>query len=198
MLKYMDEQNSEKNYLFGTDYFERVWEGMIDKAFGIEDKSKYFPKTHWIIRGGTGKEKNPLFPDSIMLYKGKHYVLDAKYYKYGQTGRVGDLPGSTDINKQITYGEYIAQNLKIPNEQLFNAFLLPYNMTDNKFNFDSAFENFGEAVSDWKNNMQNYERIQGILVDTRFLMYNYLTVSEKHINELANCIEETVHRKYVL
>lgn len=192
MLKYMDEQHSERETLFGTDYFEHVWEGMIDRAFGIEDKSKYFPKTHWIIRGDTDKEKSPLFPDSIMIYKGKHYVLDAKYYKYGQTGRIGDLPGSADINKQITYGEHIARTLEIPNEQLFNAFLLPYNMADNKFNFESVFENFGEAVSDWKGNTENYERVQGILVDTRFLMYNYLMMSEKYKKELVMCIERII------
>ena len=28
----------EKQYFFGTDHFENVWERMIDKAFGIEDK----------------------------------------------------------------------------------------------------------------------------------------------------------------
>ena len=195
MLKYLDEQDSDKNYLFGTDYFERVWEGMIDKAFGIENKSQYFPKTRWLIDHGEDKEKGSLFPDTIMIYKGKFYVLDAKYYKYGHTGKVDDLPSSADINKQITYGEYIAQHSKIPNERLFNAFLLPYNMNDNKFEFETVFGNFGESVGDWKENINHYERIQGILIDTRFLMYNYLTISEKHKNELAICIEQVINRK---
>ena len=62
MLRYMDVQSFEKDYLFGTD-----------------------------------KEKSSLIPDSIMIYKYKIYVLDAKYYKYGQTGNVDDLPGSADI-----------------------------------------------------------------------------------------------------
>ena len=195
MLKYMDEQNSEKNYLFGTDYFERIWEGMINKAFGIKDKTGYIPKTRWLFDYGKGKENSPLFPDSIMIYKDKIYVLDAKYYKYGQTGNTDDLPGSADINKQITYGEYIARHLQIPNEKLFNAFLLPYNMTDNKFAFESVFGNFGEAVGDWKDNTKNYERVQGIVVDTRFLMYNYLTISENYQKNLAKSIEKVCNRK---
>ena len=69
MLKYMDEQNLKKNYFYGTDYFERVWEGVIDKAFGIEDKSNYFPKTRWLLDYGTDKEKNSLISDTIMIYR---------------------------------------------------------------------------------------------------------------------------------
>ena len=32
------------------------------------------------------------------------FPSDAKYYKYGVTGNTRDLPESTSINKQITYG----------------------------------------------------------------------------------------------
>lgn len=194
MLKYMDAQSFEKDYLFGTDYFERIWESLIDKAFGIKDKSKYFPKTRWLLDYSTDKEKSSLIPDSIMIYKDKIYVLDAKYYKYGQTGNADDLPGSADINKQITYGEYIAKHLQIPNERLFNAFLLPYNKASNKFGIETVFGNFGEAVGDWKKNTKNYERVQGIVVDTRFLMYNYLKLSEKYLNKLATCVEQGSYR----
>ena len=42
-------------------------------------------------------------------------------------------------------------------------------MTDNKFSFETVFGNFGEAVGDWKENTKNYKRVQGIVVDTRFL-----------------------------
>ena len=107
-----------------------------------------------------------------MIYKGKLYILDAKYYRYGQTGNADDLPGSSDINKQITYGEYIAKYSQIPNERLFNTFLLPYNMTDSNLPFATVFGNFGETVGDCKDNTKNYERVQGIVVDTRFLMYS--------------------------
>lgn len=78
MLEYMDQKSSETQYFFGTDHFKNVWEKMIDKAFGIEDKTQYFQKTRWLLDYGHDKEKTPLYPDSIMIYKGKYYVLDAK------------------------------------------------------------------------------------------------------------------------
>lgn len=82
MLEYIDEKSSDTQYFFGTDHFENVWERMIDKAFGVEDKSQYFPKTRWLLDYGKDKEKRPLYPDSIMIYNNKYYVLDAKCYGY--------------------------------------------------------------------------------------------------------------------
>lgn len=67
MLEYMDEKSSDKQYFFGTDYFDRIWERMIDKAFGIEDKASYFPRTRWLLDYGANKVKTPLYPDSIMI-----------------------------------------------------------------------------------------------------------------------------------
>ena len=189
ILKYIDNENSNKDYFFGTDYFERVWEGMIDKAFGVNDKQKYFPESRWLLRQGFEKEKRALCPDSIMIYNDKFYVLDAKYYRYGFTGNVDHLPNSADINKQITYGEYIYNNFQIYEYKLFNAFLLPYNMNDNPFNLRAIFGNIGEAVGGWRKNDKFFERIQGIVIDTRFLMYNYLRMSDRYKQELSNTIE---------
>ena len=80
MLLYEDEKNDDKQYFFGTDFFERVWERMVDKAFGIEDKEQYFPRTRWLLDYGRNKKKPALQPDSIMIYGGKTYVLDSKLY----------------------------------------------------------------------------------------------------------------------
>ena len=195
MLKYEDQKGSEHRYFFGTDHFERVWEKMIDRAFGIEDKDKYFPRTRWLLDYGYDKVKTPLQPDSIMVYGDKFYVLDAKMYKYGWTGQADDLPNGPDINKQITYGEYIERRKNIPNERLFNAFIMPFNREDNLFGIDKNFGNVGEAVGDWRGNDKNYERIQGIVVDTRYLMYNYIGTPDEQKKELAECIEKVITRK---
>ncbi|MBH1939849.1 LlaJI family restriction endonuclease [Mobilitalea sibirica] len=194
MLVYIDERSSDKQYFFGTDFFENVWERMIDKAFGVEDKEQYFPRTRWLLDYGRDKEKRPLQPDTIMIYGDRCYVLDAKLYRYGWDPKPEHLPNSADINKQITYGEYIEQTRCLPNEKLYNAFIMPYNKENNLFMLNSNFGNIGEAVSDWKPNVKNYERIQGIVVDTRYLMYNYIGTSDQQKKEMAGCIEKVLTR----
>lgn len=194
MLRYIDGRNSDKQYFFGTDYFEKIWERMIDKAFGVDDKEQYFPRTRWLLDYGRDKIKKPLQPDSVMIYGDKYYVLDAKLYKYGWSAVPDHLPNGSDIYKQITYGEYIARTRKLPNEKLYNAFIMPFNKEDNLFRMTDNIGNIGEAVGDWKNNIKYYERIQGIVVDTRYLMYNYISMSDQQKKELASCIEKVVIR----
>lgn len=194
MLEYIDKHGTDTQYFFGTDRFDVVWEKMINKAFGIEDKERYFPRTKWLFGYGAEREKTPLYPDSIMIYGDHYYVLDAKYYRYGWTGNPDHLPNGTDINKQITYGEYIEKVHNIPNEKLFNCFIMPFNQVNNFFGIVSTIGNIGEAVGEWRYNpnnpkMKNYERIQGIVMDTRYLMYNYICTSEQQKKELAKCIE---------
>ena len=208
MLTYMDEQTDEKQYFFGTDFFERVWEKMIDRAFGIENKEQYFPRTRWLLDYSPTRETVPLQPDSIMVFSGKTYVLDAKLYRYGWSKNPEHLPNSSDISKQITYGEYVAQTRGIENENLYNAFIMPFNRDKNMFKvvveggeivpaIVGNIGNVGEAVGDWKPNLKYYERVQGIVVDTRFLMYNYISMSEAEKKELADAIEKVVERDSV-
>lgn len=208
MLIYMDEKTSEKQYFFGTDFFERVWEKMIDKAFGIEDKDRYFPKTRWLLDYGRNRTRTPLQPDSIMVYNGKYYVLDAKLYRYGCSGNPDHLPNGPDINKQITYGEYIERVKGIDSEVLYNAFIMPFNSAKNLFmeastdgelipSISGDIGNIGEAVGDWKPNPKKYERIQGIVMDTRFLMYNYIGMPDQQKQQLADAIQKVDARAQV-
>lgn len=194
MLEFMDEKTSDKQFYFGTDDFDHVWEKLIDCAFGERDKNRYFPRTRWLLDGGKYKEKRPLMPDTIMIYNGKYYVLDAKCYKYGWTGIPNHLPNGSSINKQITYGEYLEKYIGVKNDSLFNAFIMPYNMVKNYFEIDSIIGNVGEAVGDWRSNKKNYERIQGIVIDTRYLMYHYFGKPLKEKAALAECIETVLKR----
>lgn len=201
VLKYENEANSDKTYIFGTDYFEYVWQKMIDKAFGLNGKSQYFPRTKWLLNYGKERTKRPLQPDTIMVYNDKVYLLDAKLYKYGCSGDPDHLPNSSDINKQITYGEYIERAKGISGKKIYNAFIMPFDMKRNIFHEEDhndssmtgvkdTIKNIGEAVADWKPNPQHYERVQGIVMDTRFLLYNYMNMPERQKRKLIEEIEK--------
>lgn len=194
MLEYLDEKTSDKQFYFGTDDFDHVWERLIDRAFGERDKEKYFPRSRWLLDYGKYKEKHPLMPDTIMIYNGKYYVLDAKCYRYGVTGVPDHLPNGSSINKQITYGEYLEKHKCIDAGSIFNAFIMPFNMAKNYFHIDSPVGVIGEAVGDWRRNDKPYERIQGIVMDTRYLMYHYLGKPMKDRVALADCIEAVLNR----
>ncbi|QDY87093.1 LlaJI family restriction endonuclease [Mycoplasma anserisalpingitidis] len=200
MLKILEYKNTEadnKKYYFGTDKFEHIWEKMVDRVFGIqENKQEYFPRAFWKPKylSESSKKKRPLQPDSIMILNDKFYVLDAKYYHYGLTGNSDDLPNSSDINKQITYGEYID---KKKGHEPYNAFIMPFNRKSNIFGINEDMSNVAEAYGVWKSGedgecgTKKYEKIQGILVDTRFLMYHYSSNShDKYQEQLAKIIED--------
>lgn len=191
IIDFEGEKDSEKNYHYGTYRFEYVWEKMIDKAFGIENKADYFPKTSWYINGNRF-DNTSLEPDTIMLYGNNVYILDAKYYKYGVTGKAWDLPESTSINKQITYGEYVVNEEKFKKKhgndmKVYNAFLMPFDSLKYK---NKEMLKVGEAVSNWKNNTEKYQKIQGILIDVKTLMNINVRQEMKEIEKLVALIEE--------
>lgn len=71
---------------------------------------------------------------------------------------------------------------------------MPYNMAKNHFKLTSVVGNIGEAVGDWRYNKKYYERIQGIVMDARYLMYHYSGKPIKEKVALAECIEEVLGR----
>lgn len=193
IIDFEGDENSDKNYQYGTYRFEYIWEKMIDKVFGIEKKNDYFPKTAWYLNGSTYNNAS-LEPDTIMIYGTNIYILDAKYYKYGVTGNGWDLPGTASINKQITYGEYVANEEKIKKQmgddmKVYNAFLLPFDSWMKKYPKNSEMLKVGEAVSNWKDDSETYHRIQGILIDIKSLMQINVRHEMKKIGKLAELIE---------
>ncbi len=177
------------DFKFGTYHFYVIWERMIDRAFGIKNKEVYLPKTKWNLRCSNQKPDYLLQPDSIMLFDDKIYILDAKYYRYGISGVASDLPNSASIIKQIIYGEYAAK-LETKKE-VYNTFLMPFNRFNNPLKLGNIFENIGFANGEWRDNLKQYENIQGILIDTKFLMQNYNKKSNDLLRLLAKNVEET-------
>lgn len=196
MIEFRDNQTTDRQFYFGTDKFENVWEKLIDKVFGVPNKDDYFPHGLWTERysKNKGKPVSALEPDTIMIYRDEYYVLDAKYYRYGILPKLGPsiLPQSSDINKQITYGQFVKNQRTAEGSQVFNAFIMPYNRVKNDFGIDGLFGNIAEAVGDWVNNPDNpevYERVQGIVFDTRYLLKNYDGNHDSDKEELIKEIE---------
>ena len=49
IIDFEGDKDSDKNYRYGTYRFEYIWEKMIDKVFGIENKADYFPKQRGML-----------------------------------------------------------------------------------------------------------------------------------------------------
>ncbi len=200
ILDFTNNSSDPEEFYFGTNNFEYIWEKLIESVYGNERKERYFPKTKWLLNIGSNRENTALEPDTIMKYEKNIYVLDAKYYKYGITKIARDLPSSSSINKQITYAEFIATNEKFKAERddgikIYNAFLLPYNHLHKPYNkLDSNYYAIGEAVAEWKESNEDYERVQGILVDIKMVMNNTIKPNENEIINLSNKIVESLNK----
>ena len=175
------------DFYFGVNTFAPVWEAMVDKIFGKLPqgvaKDKFNPHCEWDLSSGARGYENPNYamrPDTIMWDEegNRLYVLDAKYYKFGMTGFVADLPSSGSICKQIAYAEYVEthwkeilgvdsiatpsaslQNDTLP-KPIYNAFLLPYcfDADNSQLPPDDGFETrpckmrfIGFCHGNWKN-----------------------------------------------
>lgn len=202
IISYIGDEGDANDFRYGTYRFEYVWESMIDKAYGIKSKDRFFPKTRWVLPNEE-YGNSPLEPDTIMIRDETVYVIDAKYYKYGWSGAASHLPESTSINKQITYGEYIAESMEFRkrnnldrNPTVYNAFIMPYDSFGKRFHTERELHYIGSAFSDWKSSdgTKTYEEIAGILVDVKSLMKSH-TYSTDRIIELANIIEKNVGQK---
>lgn len=181
--------NAAREKAFGVDRFEYVWEALVDYVFGDENKEEFFPHSVWEIVGTNSfsKVNAPLEPDTIIRYNGSIYIIDAKYYKYGVTHNPEHLPGTSSIQKQITYGEYIERITS--SEKIYNAFVMPFNKRNEKSNY--KFVSVGMA--EWKETAdKNYEFVLGILIDTRHLLNTFSRKNPTEIDALSSLIEESL------
>lgn len=205
VIVFLDKSSETKNFTYGTNEFEYVWESMVDSAFGEKDKKKYYPYCYWEIDGKEYSsdqlefkqlefKQSALRPDTIMITdKGtenqKTFVLDSKYYRYGESKHLNHLPMSGSIIKQIAYAEYIenkenSRELKHKSKAIYNAFIMPYESKK----ADENMKFVGSARTDYKAEDKPYYKIKAILVDTKWLMENY-NRNDKMIRELAELIE---------
>lgn len=184
--------NPIRNY--GVKHYSHVWEYMIDSLFGDGDIEKYYPTTNYFVEGKDPYFPSKLRPDTIFTDENDFYIIDSKYYKYGVTGLNKDLPGSDSIQKQVTYGEFISKNFNLEKkyDSIYNAFIMPYNMNADLFDFNDEIVNCGYSVCNWKLSSEykdKYLKIAVILVDTKTLIDSYYDRSKDIKSELMRKIK---------
>ena len=103
------------------------------------------------------------------------------------------MPEVHNIAKQERYKRQYGDPVPV-----YNAFLMPYNKENNKFGISDYYGNIGEATSNWKHNQIPYERVQGIVVDIRFLMHNYHGTTQSKIMKMAEAIDKALNENAIV
>ena len=191
------------HYSYGITNYYYVFETMVDMLFdGIvgDEKKKYDPNGYWQLNGQSRFLASRLRPDTILKRNDKTYILDAKMYQYGATHDRSKLPETQSLQKQITYGDFVSNNLMDKN--IRNAFILPYNKCLKSFINDpdalkynnSNLVYFGYAYVDWRNNedFQDYDNIYAFGIDFNYLLNNYKNPDYEIINQFCKVIEENI------
>lgn len=187
IIQGLSDDYSEKDiYVFGVDNFEFVFEYMIDSVFGnIDRKSEYYPSGEWQLVGYKDKYKTSnLRPDTIIDDHDDIYIIDSKYYRFGTTKNILDLPETTSIQKQITYGEYIMNVKKIRN--VHNVFVLPFNKLDYVAQANRNIQYFGRALPNWIGDDKTVKVISGFLIDLKYLVNLYNLHSRNRSEEFIS------------
>ena len=199
ILKNVDGDNViSSSSTYGIENYYYVFETMVDMLFdGIkDDKKKYNPNGYWKLNNQKEKVASSLRPDTILKRNDATYILDAKMYQYGVTHNTNDLPETQSIQKQITYGDFVYNN--IGDKNVRNAFILPYNKELKEFkndedvlkynNGDLAY--FGYSRVDWREKFKDYDYVYAYGIDFNYLLRNYKKVDADMINSLCASIEK--------
>lgn len=175
IIEGLSEDEKANEVVYGVDSYAYIYERMINSIFGNREAAEFNPSAQWFLKINNDSFKSSdLRPDTIMIKNNIAYVLDAKFYRFGFTSSKDDLPETTSIQKQITYGDYIKNN-KVGKDilKIRNAFLLPYNMNNNKFNLHNIIEYLGYAKTDYRKGIDDHEIIHAFLIDLKFVINNW-------------------------
>ncbi|MBQ7337936.1 MAG: LlaJI family restriction endonuclease [Clostridia bacterium] len=191
----LDANDGKNEVVYGVDSYHYVYEKMIDAIFGnVKDLKEFLPSATWhLLRNHYARTpSSKLRPDTLIVKGNDIFILDAKFYRFGYTGKEEDLPETTSIQKQITYGDYIQKNVNhIQIRSIYNAFLLPYDKTREVFRSDDDIQYVGFAGSTWKDNNQNHELIHTFLIDLYHVVKTWNRCShETDVAFLIDAIQE--------
>lgn len=190
-----------KVFTYGVDKYHGVYEKMIDSIFGtVIDKADFNPAGKWQLVKNSFKEttaSSELKPDTILIKDKKVYVIDAKFYRFGHSGLESDLPETSSIQKQITYGDFVKTNVIDGAKEVYNAFIIPYDMYyegNAKIGFQSGqvIQYVGYAKSTWKDNSSDHEIIHTFLIDLKHVVKEWC--KRNHNDDVDSLIAEIEKR----
>ena len=191
-----DSSNSSnsKNVSIGVKRFQAIWENVIDYIYGCDDKEKYNPRAEWISINNEYQSIMNLHPmriDTVMKVfdpEYKLFILDAKYYK---AGIGGDLPGASDIQKQLAYSKSAHEQDKnlLEKQNVYNAFIIPYSSNDKNY-LKPIY--IGKISSEDYSDKLNEKYVVAVLADTKTLLSTYKKKDDQRIKDMASCIESAL------
>ena len=195
----LDESSNNKDFVYGVDSYYYIFERMVDSIFGnVTNISDFYPSAKWQLVRNEFKEieSSKLRPDTIILKDDESgnklaFILDSKFYRFGFTGNESDLPETTSIQKQITYGDYILKNSPVSVDRIYNAFLLPYDKNRETFKSDKNLQYIGFAKSTWKDNSMSHDIIHAFLIDLKHVIktwnqFNHFDDVDALVNEILS------------
>lgn len=189
----LDANEHNDEFVYGVDSYPYIFERMIDSIFGnVKNMADFNPTATWQLLRNDYLEKNSrdLRPDTIIVKEdGTVFILDSKFYRFGFTGDESDLPETTSIHKQITYGEYISKYVtKVEVKEVYNAFLLPYDKERDTFRSEENIQYVGFAKSRWKDNKLGYELVHTFLIDLHHVVKTWSRLN--HSDDVERLISE--------
>ena len=162
--------DGKEEFQVGSRYFNKVWENILRKqTYGLYKQKSCFPTTYYVIEKKIMNSK--LLPDITIQKDKKIVIIDAKYY------RQGELPASSDICKQLFYGQYIMY--ENPNDRVINIFMLPKKIT--QVESTEGFFQIGYANAEY---LSEKHKILTYYLDTKSVMQNHKIIKKillKHV-----------------
>lgn len=186
VIQGLDARLEGRDFVYGVGSYDYIFEKMIDAIFSNEDVTNFYPKGQWFLVKNSFKPTNSsdLRPDTILSNGKDVYILDSKYYRFGVTADEKHLPETTSIQKQVVYGDFIESNLNAKYENVYNAFLIPYDKLSNKFGTNLDMFYIGYARTDSNKGKKTHESVHTFLIDLKHVIDSWNKTNHKEDREL--------------
>lgn len=155
-------------YVVGVSSYAGVFEKEIDILLGnVSDISYFYPKASLIKEDGSEEPLGNLRQDTININAGEYYIIDSKFYEFG------NMPAVESVEKQIVYGESIERNENVSGDNIYNVFLIPRSFEEEDWESNDIIKYHGYSKVDWKDNNKKYEKVLFYFIDLKYVINNY-------------------------